>query len=380
MSPRQEASDLVHALESGAITRRAFVLRAAALGLSLGTIGLVLGACRGKAEPPAAEADLGPIGTALSIYNWSDYIAKEAITGFEKEFGVRVSYNTYESNEELAAKLQTGISPYDLAVPSGYLVPALAAAGLLAPLNRQYLTNWDNISPLFLDLGSDPGNRYSVPWQWGTTGVAYRSDKLAAPPASWGVFQDPRYRRRMTMMDEGREVIGAWLRYRGHSVNSVSGPELDAARADGLAAAGHLAGFVSGPVKDRLVSGEIWVAQLWNGDTTQARVREPAIAYALPAEGGTIWTDSLVVPRSAPHKRAAHEFLNYILRPDVAASISNATGYGSPNAKAVLDQPVPFPAPDELSRLEYQADLGEKSYLWDLIWSDIRAHGAGSLS
>ena len=377
---RLEAEQLIRGLQSGRVSRREFVGRAVALGLSVSTTGSLLLSCTAKTERDAsadssageAMADLGPLEKELRIFNWSDYIAAETVPNFEKEFGVKVTYGTYESNEELVSKLQSDVSGYDLVVPSGYIIPVLSARDLIAPLRRQYLTNWGNLSPIFLGLPFDPSNRYTVPWQWGTTGIAYRTDKVAAPPDSWAVFHDSALAQKMTMMDEAREVIGAFLRFRGHSLNSVNPAELDQARVDALQARQNLRGYRSAPAKADLVAGDVWVAQLWNGDTTQARALQPNLGYVVPREGCTIWTDSLVIPRSAPHPRAAHEFMNYILRPEVASAIANFTGYGSPNARATTEVPVPYPSAEELSRLEYQEDLGENGELWKNIGREIR--------
>lgn len=376
----EAAVHLVRELQTGQVSRREFLTRAAALGLSWSTIGTLLASCRGTGERSAStdstangsQPDLGPMESELSIYNWSDYISPETVPNFEREFGVKVTYTTYESNEELVARLQSGTAGYDLIVPSGYIIPILAAQDLIAPLSRQYLTNWGNLSRIFLGLPFDPPNRYAVPWQWGTTGIAYRTDKVSPPPDSWGVFHHSEYAKKMTMMDDSREVIGAFLRYRGHSLNSVNPAELAQARMDAIQARQNLRGYKSAPAKTDLIAGDVWVAQLWNGDTTQARAQQPNLGYVVPKEGCTIWSDSLVVPRSGPHKRAAHEFMNYILRPEVASAISNFTGYGSPNALAKLDVPVPYPSPEERSRLEYQQDLGAGSQLWERIWDEIR--------
>ena len=176
------------------------------------------------------------------------------------------------------------------------------------------------------------------------------------------------------MMDDMRDVIGAWLRFRGNSLNSTVESELRQAKGDALIARRNLKAYISAPVKGQLVSGDVWVAQLWNGDTQQARVEQPHIGYTIPKEGCTIWTDSLMIPQSAPHKRAAHEFINYVLRPDVGAAISDVTGYGSPNqaALAVMKTPLPYPTAEEFQRLEYQKDLGEAGALWARIWTEIR--------
>jgi spermidine/putrescine-binding protein len=362
------------------VQRRELIRRALALGLAP-----VAAACRQlrdtltpeqRAAEDAAEATrpLGPIEKRLNIYNWSDYVAPDTISNFEKEFGVKVSYDVYESNEEMLAKLLTGATGYDLVFPSSYAVTVLKAVGIAAPIHRQYLTNWGNIAPLFLNPPFDPGNAHTVPWQWGVTGLAFRTDRVD-PPDSWAVLQDARYRGKMTQMDDGRDVIGSWLRYRGHSLNSRDPAELAQSKRDSIAAKRNLKAYISAPVKGQLISGDVWIAQLWNGDATQAKVEQPNIGYLVPKEGCTIWEDSLVIPRSAPHKRAAHEFMNYILRPQVQATVSDFTGYGTPNAAALalMQHPVPYPTADELRRLELQVDLGRDTAEWDQIWTEIKA-------
>ena len=172
-----------------------------------------------------------------------------------------------------------------------------------------------------------------MPWQWGTTGIAYRTDKIKTPIDSWAVFHDAKYHGKMTMMDDGREVIGAFLRFRGHSLNSTDPAELAEAKKDSIEAKKHLKAYISAPVKAQLISGDVLIAQLWNGDTTQAKAEQPNLGYVLPKEGCTIWGDSMCIPKSAPNKRAAHEWMNYILRPEVGAALSDATGYGTPQRR-----------------------------------------------
>jgi spermidine/putrescine-binding protein len=357
------------------VSRRSF-LRSAALAAGSSAAGVLLGGCGGKPSPQdSPDGDLGPIERELNLYIWSDYLAPDTVPTFEKEFGVKVTVDTYESNEEMVAKLQAGASGYDLVVPTSYVFPALLGLDLLAPLHRKYLTNWPNVASLFLDPGWDPGNRHSVPWQWGLTGIAYRKDRIPSPPESWAVFLDPRYRGKMTMLDDQRDVIGAFLKLHGHSLNSVNPDELAAAKADAIAAKANLRAFVSATVKSQLMAGDVWLAQLWNGDARQAMAEQPAIGFVVPKEGSVLFVDCLVVPRTARHPRAAHEFMNYILRPAVGAAISDQTGYGTPNRAALpltRDQ-VPYPSADELARLEYQKDLGRAAELWDRIWTEIKA-------
>src|SRR3954449_555993 len=357
------------------VGRRGFLLGGLCAGLSLTVFGSLLEACRRVERPSTGTADLPPLEKELHIYNWSDYIAENTVSNFEREFGVRVTYDTYESNEEMVAKLQAGASGYDIIVPSGYILPALVATDLIAPLHRRYLSNSKTLSPIFQNLPADPGTRYTVPWQWGTSGIAYRIDKVNAQVDSWAVFQDPRYAGKMTMMDDAREVIGSQLRYRGHSLNSTNPEHLSRAKADAISAKKQLRAYISAPVKAQLISGDIWISQLRNGDTAQARAEQPDLAYVVPKEGCTIWTDLMCIPRSSPNQRAAHEWMNYILRPEVGAAISRATGYGTPNAAAaeMLVPPVPYPTEAELKRLEYPADLGKETATWDRIWTEIKS-------
>jgi spermidine/putrescine transport system substrate-binding protein len=383
VSKSKEVERLVEQLESGGIPRREFVFRALALGVSLSSVSALLQACQRKDKSAGTAADsaeatpaeLGPMEKELHVYNWSDYIAEDTVPNFEKEFGVKVTYDTYESNEEMVAKLQAGATGYDIVVPSGYIIPVMVATDLISPINKKYITNFNNISPIFQNLPTDPGNRHTVPWQWGTSGIAYRTDKIKTPIDSWAVFHDKRYGKKMTMMDDGREVIGSQLRYRGHSLNSTNPTELAQAKSDCIAAKKNLKAYISAPVKAQLISGDVWVSQLWNGDTTQAKAEQPNLGYVIPKEGCTIWGDSMCVPKTAPNKRAAHEWMNYVLRPEVGAALSEATGYGTPNAAAarVMKNPVPYPTEAELQRLEYQVDLGKDTATWDQIWTEIKS-------
>lgn len=360
------------------LSRRVFLRRAAGLGLGLAGAGPLLASCRGNergADEERTAGGLGPLEKELHIYNWSDYIGDDTVANFEREFGVRVTYDTYESLEEMVARLQAGATGYDVIVPTGYVMPVLTGAGLIAPLDQRYLTNQGNLSPIFRNLPTDPGNVYTVPWLWGTSGIAYRADKVPQPIESWSVFFDRRLAGKMTMMDDSREVIGAMLRYRDHSLNSTDPSELAQARTDAIAAKPQLKAYISAPVKGQLVSGDVWVAQLWSGDTAQAHAEQPALRYVIPREGCTIFSDTMCLLKSAPNPRAAHEWMNYILRPEVGAAIARATGFGSPNAAAVrlLENPVPYPTEQELRRLEFPLDLGPDTAAWDRIWTEIKA-------
>src|SRR5262249_22295558 len=155
----------------------------------------------------------------------------------------------------------------------------------LAPLSARYLSNRANLAPIFRGLAHDPEDRYTVPWQWGMTGIAWRTDLIPERPESWGVFLDSRYRGKLTMLDDVRDVIGAFLRLRGHSLNSIEPAELETARRDAVQAKQNLKAYLSAPVKAQLIAGDVWLAQLWNGDAAQAAREQPALSWLLPKEG-----------------------------------------------------------------------------------------------
>ncbi len=371
----ERAIELFLDLRRGALSRRDFVTRMLALGATLPIVSAALSAC-GRSESGAKSSTLMPNGLEpeLYVFNWSDYIAEDTVANFEKEFGVKVKYDTYESNEELEAKLLTGGSAYDLCVPTGYTVTRLIAADLLVPLDRSRIKNFANYEKAFLDAPWDKGNVYTAPYQWGMTGISYRSDKLEVPPTDYGIFADSRYRRKMTMMDDGREVIGGMLKWKGESLNCRDTSKLEVAKQDAIVAKKNVKAWISAAVKQQLIAGEVWVAQLWNGDSLQAKAEDAKVEWVLPKEGGNLWSDSLVIPKAGQHPNAAHAFIDYVLRADVGAAISKVTGYGTPNAaaQARLGNAMPYPGEDERKRLEYQIDLGRDQSVWDRLWNEIK--------
>jgi spermidine/putrescine-binding protein len=310
----------------------------------------------------------------LHLYTWSDYVAPETLPRFTRETGVRVVHDTYESSEEMLARLLMGGVAYDVVVPPTYGVQAMRATGLLQPWDGARIATRNQIAPTFRGLPFDPEGNFALPYLWGLTGIAYRADKVTAP-SSWASFLDPVLNGRVTMLDDMRDVIGAMLRLRGASINTTDAPALTQARGDALAAKRVLRGYKSAAVKSDLLAGDVWLAQLWNGDTRQAAAEDPRIRFVLPSEGSTLWLDSMVLLERARHPAAAHAFAAYILRPDVGAELAQATGYGTPNLGALqrVADPVPLPTADELARLEYQADLGRATERWDRIWTEIKA-------
>ncbi len=311
----------------------------------------------------------------MNLYIWSNYLAPETVPDFERETGIRVTVDTYESNEELAAKLLAGAQGYDVIVPSSYILPSLVESGLVLEIPSGALANAGNIAPIFQLPNSNPYPGHAVPYMWGTTGIAWRRDKVAQPPDTWGVFLDDTHAGRMTMMDDAREVFGAMLRFRGHSINTTAPPLLEQARDDALAARPNLLAFVSAPVKGQVVAGDVWIAHMWSGEAANTRLEAPEVEYLVPREGSAIWNDLLAIPANAPNVLEGLRFIDYILRPEVGARIAEATGYGCPNAaaNALLANPVPYPTEADLARLEFAHDLGPATELVDRLWTEVKA-------
>lgn len=326
-------------------------------------------------------------GKTLRIFMWSDYIDPEVVKDFETANGVNVVIDTYESNEAMIAKLQGGGASYDLANPSNYVVQTMVRAKLLQPLHKEELQNFKNLLPGFVNPNFDPGNEYSIPYQFAATGLAYNSARYTPPEQSWKLIFGPEDKVRFALLDDPREVIGAALKYLGYSVNSSKVEELRAAR-DLLRQTVQKRGFESfagGPeIRNKLLAGSIDLGQIYVGDLLQGAAENDKLHVFLPKEGTTISTDTLVILRGSPNPALARKFMDYVLQPAVSAAISNYTYYGNPNspAQALLDpflkeQPAFNPPASEFQNghIEFINELakGNTPRLYDRIWTELKS-------
>jgi spermidine/putrescine transport system substrate-binding protein/spermidine/putrescine transport system permease protein len=317
----------------------------------------------------------------LNIYCWSTYISPRVVRGFENEFHCHVNYDLYDSNEALLAKLQAGNVNYDLVIPSDYMVQILIQQQLLAPLEKSRLPNvWANVDPRFLNLPFDPHNDYSVPYAWGTTGLAYRADLVHENVDSWDILFDPRYAGHILLLDDMREVFGMALKKLGYSLNTTNPDEIRQARDLLMRQKPLVKGYNSSNFEEDLEAGDAWLAQAYNGNLTFAMRDEPNIRYVIPKEGCTISVDCACVPRHAPHKELAMEFINYFHRPKVAAEFVNDCGFNTPNPASaqfvehwIRREPAIFPPSASLTRCEFMRDVGPIIALYDRYWTEIKA-------
>ena len=349
-------------------------------------------------EPEQTDGD-------LNFYNWTEYIpygsaaedyeVTDLVALFEETYGVKIIQTFYEDNETMLAQIEAGGAPYDLIVPSDYMVSTMAdpEVALLAKLNKAAIPNLVNIDPLFTGMPFDPTGDYSVPYQAGTSGLGFAYEYVDdSEGISWGLVFDPEmsepYAGLISMLNDERETLGAALKYLGYSVNTTDQAELDEATEILAAANSRIAAYDSAAFDDLLVAGETVVAHGWNGGffgsfdeiSTDDYDAYEDFGYAVPTEGGIIWVDLMAIPVTAEHPCTALTFINFILDPEVGGELTNYTYYMSPNLAAyeyidpeILEDPSIFPDEETMNNLEFIADVGDFS----LNYADAFAQAKG---
>jgi len=325
----------------------------------------------------AAACSSGP---RLNVYNWSDYIAPDTVPQFEREFGVRVHYGTYESNQEMLAQVMSGNSGWDVVFPSGDFIEPMSALKLLAPLDHALLPNLSALSPEFQRPPWDPELHWAIPYMHGVTGILYQSN-LRPAPVSWADLWNARLRGRLTMLDDEPEVLGVCLKKLRYSINSAKHAELLAARQEALAQKPLLRAYLNAEVRDQAAAGDVLAAQAWAVTAAQAIAAAPGrLAFAFPSEGFPRFADNIAILRESRRVEAAHHWINYLLRPQVAAGIVMATHTASANQDAmrylpplIREDPVLYPTLEVLARGEwFQAQPAASQKLRDRLWTEIK--------
>jgi spermidine/putrescine-binding protein len=349
--------------------KRFFLIVLAIAALSCG------GGAKETGEPAKAEAG------ELNVYIWTNYLPQEVIDGFQKKTGIKVNVDTYDSNEAILDKLQSGVADYDIVVPSDYMMKVLIPEGLVQTLDRSRLANFKNLDPRFLNQKYDPENGHSLPYLWGTTGIGYDKRKVKEPVDSWRALFDERYAGRILMLDDAREAFGAALRILGRSINETD-PAVLRQAADLLKKQkGLVRTYNSSDFANLLAAGDVDVAQGFNGEMAEVVANAPdRLAYVIPKEGGTLWVDNVTIPKGARNLDAAYAFLDYVLEPEVAARIVNGVHYAGANQAAlplidarIRQDPSIYPPKEVLDRCELIEDLGETTQLIDELWTEVKA-------
>ena len=321
------------------------------------------------------------------VYMYSEYIDPELPKLFEQKFGVKVRMDYYENSEEALAKLQQGggASQYDVIVISDAHVPALINQGIVRPLDMSKIPNKGNVDKKFMTAPFDPEGKYTLPYQWGTVGMMYSTEKVKDPAnLSWNLMFDPAQQPgRFVLMDSMRDMLGIALKYQGHSMNTKNLDEVKQAGELLLKTkkSANSVGFIGGVGgKNSVVNGDAAMAVVYNGDAIRGIEENAKTAFAVPKEGGIIWVDVMMVPAKAPKPEAAHQFINFILDAKNGAALSNFNRYATPNAASLphitkedRENDAIYPSDDTVKRLEWLIDLGKDQPIYDETWTTVKA-------
>jgi putrescine transport system substrate-binding protein len=348
-----------------------------------------------QAQQPGAAAQEEKV---LHVFNWSDYIAEDTVPNFEKQTGIKVTYDVFDSNDVLETRLLAGNSGFDLVVPSASFLERQIKAGVFQKIDKSQIPNLQHMDPDIMNRVGlhDPNNEYSVPYLWGTTGIGYNEDKIKkifgdARPDSWNYIFDPKNAAKLkdcgiSLLDAPDEILKIVLAWIGRDPNSQKEEDLKAAEAKLTPIRPFLRKIHSSQYIDDLANGELCIAVGWSGDILQARDRaEEAgqgvkINYAIPKEGTIVWFDMLAIPADAKHPKNAHAFINYLMEPQVAANNSNFVNYANGNGASlamvsdeVKNDPGIYPTPEVKAKLFPSLAYGEDfQRLMNRMWTKFQ--------
>ena len=317
----------------------------------------------------------------VNVYIWGGIIPASVIHQFEQESGIIVNVSTYDSNETMYAKLKSSKrSIYDVILPSSYFVERMRKQSMLSELNPEKLTNLVNLDALFRENDYDPGNHFSVPIIWGTTGMFYNAKHIKNPPTFWGDLWSNRWSGQLMLLDDAREVFSAALLRLGYSPNDTNPKHLLAAYQTLRALIPNIKLFASDSIQATIIDEDALAGLAWNGDAFKAQMENSNIHFVYPKNGFVIWVDCLAIPRNPPHPDEAYLFINYLLKANIAAEIALKEGHAITNTAGkqllppeIRDNPVVYPDTETLKRGVFQRDVGEETIvLYNQYWEALK--------
>lgn len=316
------------------------------------------------------------------VYNWSEYIPDKVLSDFEKETGIKVIYTTYDSNEVMYSKVKVLQGKgYDVIFPSTYFVNRMRKEGLLQPIDKKQLSNYKNLDPNLLNKEYDPKNDYSIPYLWGSTSLTINTDYVDAKTAnSYRILWDKKYKGKVLLTDDLREVFHIALRILGYSGNETDPNKIKQAYELLRKLRPNVRVYNSDSPKIPYINGEVVIGMSWNGETFAANQENPAIKYIYPKEGAIFWIDSMCIPKGAKNTANALKFINYILKPEVAKQISTEIGYATPNKagvalldKSIRNNPTIYPPLSIIKQGEFQLDVGDAINTYEKYWNMLKS-------
>lgn len=329
----------------------------------------------------------------LFVYNWGEYIDEEVVEMFEAETGITVTYDMFETNEEMYPVIDAGAVRYDVVCPSDYMIQRMVENDMLAEINFDHIPNIDQINPVYLEMSKafDPQNKYSVPYCWGTVGILYNTKRLNElgidPPTKWSDLWNPLLSQEILMQDSVRDAFMVALKNLGYSMNTTNPDELTQARDLLIAQKPLVQAYVIDQVRDKMIGGEAAVGVIYSGELLyiQEEVEnlnlDYALEYVIPEEGTNLWLDSWVIPANAPNKENAEKWINFLCRPDIALRNFEYITYATPNQGAfeLLDEEVQenksvFPDSEQLKNCEVYWYLGdEDDAVYNALWKEVKS-------
>ena len=272
----------------------------------------------------------------LTIFNWGEYIDPDLIKKFEAETGIKVVYETFDSNDFLMIRRPPRSTPYDLVVPSDYMIKKMKKLDLLKKLDHSKLEGFDNIDKQFINLSFDPNNDYSVPYFWGTLGIVYNKTKVPGDLKfeKWDDLWDARLENNILLIDGAREMMGIALQSEGNSVNDTNEVNLNLAEKKLELLHKNVKAINADEKKMLMINNEAWVSVVFSGDASAIMTENENMVYSVPKEGTNLWFDNIVIPKTSKNEDAAYKFINFMLRPENAAQNAKFIGYATPNEKA----------------------------------------------
>ncbi|MGL6105863.1 ABC transporter substrate-binding protein [Romboutsia sp.] len=316
----------------------------------------------------------------LNVYNVGDYIDEDLIAKFEKETGISVLYETYDTNEMMYQKVKSGSTNYDVVFPSDYMVEKMKNEDLLQKIDFKNIPNMKYIDESFMNPIYDKKNEYSVPYYWGTFGILYNKKMVKEPVDSWDILWNPKYKGSIMMFDSVRDTMGIALKDLGYSLNSTNPKEINEAKELLEKQKDLVLAYVNDEGKDRLLAEEVVMGIIYSGDAVTLMEENPNLSYVIPKEGTNKWVDAMAIPKTAQNKKEAEMFINFLLDPEVAKTNTEYIGYSTPNTGALdlLDEeitsnPVAYPSEAVIKKAESFVDLGSDIKLYDRAWIELKS-------
>ena len=355
--------------------RRQFLKGVAALS------SLSLAGCGWRLAEVRANSNTSSQRDQLYIFTWTQYTDNQLLKTFSTQTGMKVLADVYDSNDVMLAKFQAGGGgTYSIIYPSDYMVQKMVDKGFLTEIDHDRLIGLENLFPRFENPSYDPNNRYSIPFNWGTTGLLYNSEKLKDAPQNWDYLwqNQGRLNQRMTLLNDVREVMGATLRMLGYSYNSKNEKQIKQAYEKLKILKRAIARFDTDAWQNQILAGDLLLAMCYSADAVRISQENPKLKYVIPRSGSSLWTDTIVIPKTAPNQAGAYAWINMILQPELAAKISQRLSISTPNRSGFEQLPKTtqnntnlFPSESLLANCERVTPVGEFEEVYDRYWTQL---------